>query len=219
MSGYLRRLVERHAAEPAARPRALSRFETGALRPREISREAAVPPPIGLPPAPFADHIQHPKETAASPGVSRSRRDEGRPALAAPPESNASAPTETPARSFVDPPAFDRPLPSRLPVTPDVSGVPPPGRRPGLGVPIRAVTTVVPRTAPPAATVDRPPRRPARAGSFPVPREPDVVRVQIGRVEVRAVLPPAGRPAPQSSQPPAEGPLSLERYLARKGRP
>ena len=218
MSGYLRRLVERHSAEPAARPRALSRYETGALRPREISREAAVPPPIGRPPAAFADQIERPQEKAASPGVPQNRHDEGRPALAAPPEARASAPAGTPARSFVDPPAFDRPLASRLPPTPDLSGVPP-RSRPGLDAPARAVTTVVPRTAAPAATVDRTPRRPFRAANVAAPREPDVVRVQIGRVEVRAVLPPAGRPAPQSPQRPAEGPLSLERYLARKGRP
>jgi len=54
----------------------------------------------------------------------------------------------------------------------------------------------------------------------PVEREPDVVHVHIGRVEVRAVMSADERAQPRgakSSDTP--GPLSLDRYLTAKGRP
>jgi hypothetical protein len=49
---------------------------------------------------------------------------------------------------------------------------------------------------------------------------PDVVRVHIGRVEVRAVMSPPERARPRGSKSSdALGPLSLDRYLSGKGRP
>lgn len=72
------------------------------------------------------------------------------------------------------------------------------------------------RTALAGATGAQLPRRPApgRAAA----EEPEVVQVHIGRVDVRAVLPP---PEPARARPPAarrEAPLSLDRYLAGEKR-
>ena len=55
MSGFLRRLVERHATEPVTRPRALSRFEAGA-------------PPIGGPPRELSVPASLPEDPPSAPG-------------------------------------------------------------------------------------------------------------------------------------------------------
>jgi hypothetical protein len=62
---------------------------------------------------------------------------------------------------------------------------------------------------PPPATLDRP-----LASLAPPPTEPPVVRVTIGRVDVRAVLPP---PAAERTPPKRAPRLTLEEYL-REGR-
>ena len=49
-------------------------------------------------------------------------------------------------------------------------------------------------------------------------REPDVVQVHIGRVEVRAIPPAAERVRPTALKPDAARPLSLDRYLAGERR-
>jgi hypothetical protein len=71
-----------------------------------------------------------------------------------------------------------------------------------------------PRTGHPAGGM-----APARHGAqpYPPPPAPPTIRVSIGRIEVRAVMPPAPTPAPA---PPAAPLLTLEAYLReRTGRP
>ena len=63
------------------------------------------------------------------------------------------------------------------------------------------------------------PRRDGAQGAS-TPTEAEVVRVHIGRVEVRAVMaPPPERQRNAPSPPDASRALSLEKYLADKGRP
>lgn len=55
-------------------------------------------------------------------------------------------------------------------------------------------------------------------GQVGTSREPDVVRVHIGRVEVRAIL-PAARPTPRQTTAPSDArPMTLDRYLSTKDR-
>jgi len=112
---------------------------------------------------------------------------------------------------------IDRPLPPRDPVAALARGVEPTPVRIETPPPSRGAAPIAPRRAPVAARTDGPEafRLPDAAGR--ASREPDVVRVHIGRVEVRAILPPAERPAPKPRGP--AGPLPLDRYLARKARP
>jgi hypothetical protein len=50
----------------------------------------------------------------------------------------------------------------------------------------------------------------------PAPREPDVVHVHIGRIEVRAVVASPEQSRPTAPRADAPRPLSLDRYLAGK---
>jgi hypothetical protein len=75
----------------------------------------------------------------------------------------------------------------------------------------------VPATAPvPArATSDAPPADHRMRRS--APREPDVVQVHIGRIEVRAIVAAPERPGRPRTGPEPVRPLPLDRYLARGG--
>ena len=110
----------------------------------------------------------------------------------------------------------DRPFPPHEPVAAAARGVEPPADRIAAPARSRELGPIVPRKAPDAAGAEAPAAGRARDTAVKPVREPDVVRVHIGRVEVRAVLPPAERPASKPRG--TAGPLSLDRYLAQRGR-
>jgi hypothetical protein len=91
-------------------------------------------------------------------------------------------------------------------------------RRDAAAVIPRITTTIAPRIAQPITGVSRTEGlstdSDARAAA-----EPNVIRVHIGRVEVRAVLPAPERSRPRAPKPSdATRPMSLDRYLAGKDR-
>lgn len=218
MSGYLRRLVERHAADPAARPRALSRFETGLSPFRETTGEAVSPPPAEDAPAePFRRGTVPSFGPVSKPEAPRDALEGSLPAVAATPARLPSERAAAPSPERRGRTAPDRPFSPPAPIAAPAHGLTPPARRPDASPLPQVAGTVFPRMAPVAANARPPVAAPLRGAPDRTVREPDVVRVQIGRVEVRAVLPPAARPTTPSR--PAEGPLSLDRYLARGERP
>ena len=214
MTGYLERLVQRHAAPPAVR----SRFE-GDLAGPDVGSEPATP---------GAD-------------ASLARTATGAVGPTGPTIVSASAPTPlamvaaddragpVAARHPIDGP---RPLeaslgPARAAATP--GGIPGrphgpsvgapdhgPARMPGPERPTVAPVTIR-RADPPTLVPTASHAIPTRRSAEPAPHEPDVVHVHIGRVEVRATVPaqePA-RPAPRAARP---APLSLDRYLSGERR-
>jgi hypothetical protein len=218
VSGYLERLVGRHAGPSAVRARVVSRFE-GDL----VGRPAGGDPwaPEGSPPAIATASSM---ETAAPPrplGAATSAVPmapaNGRSVGAMARDGiDTSRPPRRAAPSMPSP-ATDVPRPER---TDDPSG---PARH---DAPARTRgpegTTVVPvtirRADPPAIGTPADGRaRPSRRSPTVVPSEPDVVHVHIGRVEVRAIVaaPEPSRPAPRPARP---APLSLDRYLSGEGR-
>lgn len=95
------------------------------------------------------------------------------------------------------------PTRSATPIAPTLSGA----RVDGAVVAQRSRTQMPPATGDALAQM-----------GAPVSREPDVIRVHIGRVEVRAIL-PAARPMPRQSPSTNESrPMTLDRYLGRTDR-
>jgi hypothetical protein len=228
MSDFLARLGARHSAEPTIRPRAASRFELAS--PHEIDRDAA-------------DLARATVDVERNENPRAIYRGSEPVARAAPP-----FPTVAPPRSVDDVGSLDRSplerdslLPSReiasrvarveravelesraarqaelpRPRT-DVTGgqlaevVP----RPQLPREMPAITTRV------AERVSLLPDSSRAADGVNTPATPDVVRVHIGRVEVRAVMSADDRARPRGAKSSdAPGPLSLDRYLTAKGRP
>jgi hypothetical protein len=219
MNGFLHRLVERHGAEPVTRPRALSHFEVDVPPHREPPAEAIrrLSSP-GDPRRVIVSGEASPSAPATAAGaVSRRGPDEFHPFAGPPREAFRSESPVGPSENPAGESSGDRP--SRSPGSPTAPnhGVEPPAGRIPAPAPSREAGPIVPRRPPVAAPAALPVRERARGGAGDLRREPDVVRVHIGRVDVRAVLPPAERPAP--NPPGATGPLPLDRYLARKGRP
>jgi hypothetical protein len=118
-----------------------------------------------------------------------------------------------------EPTNVGRPFPPHEPVADPARGVEPPADRVATPPPSRRVGPIVPRTAPVAARAKVSVAGRHRDAAGKAVREPDVVRVHIGRVEVRAVLPSAERKDPVPKPRETAGPLPLDRFLARKGRP
>jgi hypothetical protein len=218
VSGYLERLVSRHAGPPAVRARVVSRFE-GDLVGRSVSADPWAPdgPPsatatagsieVSAAPQPVSDAaITVPTGPATGRPVGATARD----------GIEASRPTRRATPSLPSP-ATDPPRPERT------DGPPGPAHHDVLaGTRSHEISTVVPvtirRADPPAIGTPADGRAAlSRRSATAMPSEPDVVHVHIGRVEVRATIPAPepSRPAPRPARP---APLSLERYLSGERR-
>ncbi len=231
MSNFFTRLSERHAVAPAIKPRAVSRFEVGAQGVPTITESEP----------PFSEAVATRLALDAPGEVRAPRRDVLRDATAAAPP-RESAPVLRVTTSVERAPAIAAAIPetrgtqvSTRPVrlaseaprsretaaSVDSAPVLPSRRDKVLTDNVREslshASAVVPRSAAPPLSV-------AVASSViaarrdDVHREPDVIRVHIGRVEVRAIMPPA-RPLPRTSTPSHNArPMSLDQYLGGKER-
>lgn len=218
MNDHLHRLVARHAVPARLRPRSVSRFEDGldgapvtlqdettvAARPATARPAAALgaeEAPAGTPVTPSP-----PASGRAIAGVRAGRThavSDPRPAQAGV-RSASGAATAQPAS--VDQAGDERSTPA-----------PPATTHHRL----RAIAApAIERPGRRASVTSRLPAWPAivlRRSIAPIEREPDVVHVQIGRVEVRAVV--AGdAPKPRAPAPAGPAPLSLGDYLGGERR-
>jgi len=234
MNGYLERLVAQHAGRPTVRSRVTSRFEP---RSRPTMREL---PDLAwqTSPSPAAESWDG-RATEEVDGASDAPRP-SRPRPGSRDTDGTSLRTQAAQRAER---AMGYPVAAGSAVVSDERPRPAVELRlAAAGTPAGAVT-VDPTTDRAGTTranreldADRPSRPsrlavPSKSGALPPVsvrsrreetalrrREPDVVQVHIGRVEVRAVALP-----PESSRPVREGPaprepLSLERYLAGERR-
>jgi hypothetical protein len=237
MSDFLTRLAERQISDaPGVTPRVPSRFA-----PAEPAPPAVEPLPQPQPlvvASPIASvleraavgrvepHADSPAPAEAPPSTAERRAIE----IPVPPDRTA-----TPAKQAVVPAPTRRPAPIDERFVAD-RRTPPPGNdlprepraEPRDG--IRATSNLVPPSPrhpipEPTVLVRRPPavmpptgHRSEREEPTPLRAEPPVVTVTIGRVEVRAIVPP---PAPERPKADARKALSLEEYLERRhgGRP
>jgi len=227
MSDFLTRLGARHTVEPAVRPRAVSRFEQASALP--LDRETLdvdASPADHTPRGASIDALAAPNaRTAAHPGTASPAR-----------TSPAVEPTATFADNVRDrePARSERARPPLPPFPADGLDVrvahlvdnprPVDDGHAAAIVPrksspvVHEVQTVAARVAERAAAPSNPTRGEIRHDGPAA--SPDVVRVHIGRVEVRAVMPPTERTRPRGSKASeAQGPLSLDRYLSGKRRP
>ncbi len=241
MSSYLDRLGARHTDAPAIRPRAVSRFERVAAsapladdaapgdEAREVTARDATsdlsvnnatrhgPQSRGMlrsdETRAHADAWHTGVVTASPPAEvidpdARERLDTVRPRAEPADRAFASTPSATISPAPV---ATELRLSSASPVRGTLSATPivP---RPSMDARVDGAA-VAPRsrTQMPTDVGDAL----AQIGA-PVVREPDVIRVHIGRVEVRAIL-PAARPTPRQSTSAGDSrPMSLDRYLGGK---
>jgi hypothetical protein len=168
---------------------------------RRLSLDASWPPPreAADPPVRTRSQVLHPDSTSAT--------DTDRVAARAPraDEGGHRAPTSEPVRTVVTGvealPAGTRPLI---------------GPRPG-GLPVEPApdARLAPREGQPRVTpVVRPADRGAAESQTPPDARP-VIRVTIGRIDVRAVMPPAP-PAPTPGGAPPRPALTLEAYLSQR---
>jgi translation initiation factor IF-2 len=237
MPDYLARLAERALGVPSgAKPAIAPAFGPGPALPADplagsaggdLEDRAMVPargapvhpapgrpagpparPPLARPGGPAAQPPPRPS-TLAGPAGDRTvpgRWADARPAAADPtPGPAAAGPRPAPAREARPaPPPRPREQPPDRPAPPAVGRPPAAGRPP-------APAAVRPRVAP-ARPAARPARSGVPAGGRPRAAAGPTIRVHIGRVEVRAVVPAAPAPPPRPARPP--GPrLSLEDYL------
>jgi hypothetical protein len=220
MSGFLERIVAHHASAPTIRPRPASRFEDAGPVPVESVEALVDPDPGGRPsgsPAPPTDTAEDPfrLRRVASPATAGDGPAADRPVPAAAHDmvdgiERAGLPTdhlqaEQPAAPRWPVPAVARAADAALPARSD--GASRPGEPRSARTPAPAVATSV-RVAEPAGRRD--------IGTRTPDREPDVVEVHIGRIEVRAVVAAPERPAPALPRQEPVRPLSLERYLSRR---
>jgi len=219
MSGFLERIVAHHASAPTIRPRPASRFEdAGPVRVESV--EALVDPdpggrPSGSPAAPL-DTSEDPfrLRRVASPVTAGDGPAADRPVpsgahdvgdgIARGVAPTSYPPVEQPRAPRSSIPAVARAADAALPARSD--GASPPGEPRSARTPAPAVATSV-RVAEPVGRRD--------IGTRTPDREPDVVEVHIGRIEVRAVVAAPERPAPALPRQEPVRPLSLERYLSR----
>jgi len=228
MSDFLARLGARHSAEPTIRPRAASRFELAS--PHAIDHDAA-------------------DMERATVGVERNESPRGMHRGSEPvARAAARSPTVAPPRNVDDVGSLDRPplerdsLPPNREIASRVARVeravelesraarqaelPPPRTDAADGqlaevVPRRQLPREMPAiTTRVAERMSLLPDSSRAADGVNTPATPDVVRVHIGRVEVRAVMSADDRARPRGAKSSdAPGPLSLDRYLTAKGRP
>jgi len=234
MSDFLARLGARHIAEPTIRPRAASRFEPASAH--MIDHDAA---DVQITPAD--------ERGETPPATSRGNEPVARPVLrssgaAQPRASSAINPTDSLERDWLerDSVSASRDTVARVAsVDRGMQREPESVRRADrlTAIPNIAdanhsndLTDIVPRASLPRETPVVATR--VAGQSLPVshsvrqadrvytPATPDVVRVHIGRVEVRAVMSPDERARSRGAKASdAQGPLSLDRYLSTKGRP
>jgi hypothetical protein len=218
MTGYLERLVGRHAGPPAVWPRPVSRFEGDHVG-TEIGSETEVRvsdrgPSAAAPKAieTAATVVATGTTDAAFPTVASSGRSDGvaHDRIDGPRPAGAAA-SQAPS------PATIAPGPRRSVRRSDRARRDEPATRRGQeGSTVAPVT--IRRAGPPAIVVSTGgDATPTRRSAGLAPPEPDVVHVHIGRVEVRAAVPARepSRPAPRPARP---GPLSLDRYLSGERR-
>ena len=228
MSDFLARLGARHIAEPTIRPRAASLFEPTSLR--TIDHDLA--------------DVERPTDSVERNDGRRAMHRESEPvARAAPPSPSVAPPRNVDDVGSLSRPPLERdPLPPNreiashvarvdravelatqaarraelpLPTTGAIDG-PLPEVIPRRQLP-REISAVTSRVAERTSPLPDSARASYRVG---MRATPDVVRIHIGRVEVRAVMSADERAQPRgakSSDTP--GPLSLDRYLTAKGRP
>jgi hypothetical protein len=232
MNGYLERLVAQYADRPTVRSRAMSRFETRSpALPLLVAASKPSPQNSAEPWDEMAG--DHPDPAPDTGGRSRRRppsrgADGGRsiPVDSSPGRAEGAldrhAAAEAPASS-TEPrrPLRDSAPAGNAPVAVVAAG---PANdvaaatrsNQGQGVegpsPARLAVRSEGRALPTVAVASRRDELAARR------REPDVVQVHIGRVEVRAVVPAPEPSAPFRERPAAREPLSLERYLAGERR-
>jgi hypothetical protein len=221
ISGYLSRLVARHLEAPSIRQRVISRYErtgpvddwsgddpTGVAHdpvPDRTVSAAASPDPGG--PADVTrssalalDRLAARRESQDRTAIDQAAR---QPALGAAAPDDTSPVARVHHRSDAAP--IDEPRPSHA--TDEVRQA------------ARSRSAVGPlRGAPAWTTASSAPSRRRPDPGVAARREPDVVQVHIGRVEVRAVLPVPDRARPAAPKPEAPRPLSLDRYLAGERR-
>jgi hypothetical protein len=220
VSGYLQRLVSRHSSLPAVRPRGTSRFEGGlasGIAVLDTATTAAPPavedPPPAAPPRRPAVRVRPPDRVhpPAAPAAVTEMADgpSARPVMARP-----KPVTPEPVRTSATDANMPEPTAIAVAKGDEPEAQVPPGPR-GTGP--EPVTLRRARPAHPArhdggnASVAR------RRGQATTEHEPDVVRVHIGRVEVRAVI-AAPQPAMPAARPSGPAPLSLDRYLSGERR-
>jgi hypothetical protein len=207
MSDYLSRLVERsrggvpqlqpviapiHAPSSPWLGDEVAESESSSARAvRTTTHDGTVTPPLKSPPLPAAQEERWSGDTITSQPAIHAHASEPPQKIAI--SGNDTAPATTPPRA-------DDPLP--VPATP---------RRPSN-------TPLPPSAAQKAPTAVRPQRivRSAPAAAARQDHEPttppQTIRVTIGRVDVRAIMPAASTPAPRASQPKPQH-QSLEDYL------
>ena len=144
-------------------------------------------------------------------GASRSVLPSVRPLVAQPAGTNSDGDTLEPARTKM--------APDSAISTPEATALPPLERwrveRPrSVPDPVRAATSVeVENSVPVIDRAEAPARRPRRREAG----EPPVVRITIGRIEVRAVPPTTSPPAmPTPARRSAPTPMTLQEYLERR---
>lgn len=241
MSSFLDRLGARHIDVPAIRPRAVSRFESPFVAPfvdatahddsvldkeRHSSSGMSVnntprldSSPRGMPSrdvgAGHADAWRTGPATL-SPQIELTDADAQGPFDAVRPRTEFADRAFAPLSPLVTTPITVTAAlrPSTAPPVRGTLSATPIAPTPNRGAPVAGVV-VAPRSRAqvPSATSDA-----LAQIDAPTSREPDVVRVHIGRVEVRAIMPTA-RPTPRQSVPPNESrPMTLDRYLGGKDR-
>jgi hypothetical protein len=228
---FLTRLAHRATGTlPVVQPRLPARFEpaegtyAGAAPGGEVAAETAAPNPK---PASRRASVTDPREpghdapqgvrseppNAATPHPPRAtiidsafREDQGR--------HQARSARSSDAPSFQGPPTADRPAAASITPLLDADILPAPPPRRALRVDARPARV--------HATASQPPDTRWPAGGHPTietgaaDAAPPTVHVHIGRIDVRAVVPPG--PTPRLVARPAPPPTSLERYLSgRKG--
>jgi hypothetical protein len=211
VSGYLARLVGRHMEPPVVRPRAVSRFEDdlvgGTIQPEAEPTDGPPTAAAAAPNAPVPVRKTSHESTSdpAGPFIGRSEdRSEAVPAAA--PRQVGRAATAVPRPTAPTRPRRTDDVPQRPPVDPPASRT---ARDTAAVTPVAIRRAASPQMAASPSAGEPSARRHAGRAS----REPDVVHVHIGRVEVKAMVPPKETPraAPRRARP---APLSLDRYLA-----
>jgi hypothetical protein len=211
VSGYLERLVGRHVEPSAVRPRAVSRFEGDLVGGAgQVDTEEAEARPAAAAAAPEVAGVPLDRTGDASRALPANHL------IGRPNDRSGAVPEDGPRPAGTAATAVPWPAALAAPPRTDDSPKRPRNDEPAAP-PARDAPTVVPvaiRRAEPPGTV-APPNvglPSARRSAVLASPQPDVVHVQIGRVEVRAIVPTpeAPRPAPRPVRPP---PLSLDRYL------
>ena len=220
MDFLIRLALRATGALPTVQPRLPARFEptgghAGTVSFSEVAAETSAPDP--QPAAPHASAIERPQAgPAAFQGVQPMT---AAPAAGEPPrvtvsegtrpepqisrQSNATLPPEAPLSQ--DPPAAPHPAAASIHPLHDASLRPAPQPRPALRVEAR-------RAKPEQADARPPDGAQPAAEAVIADRSAPTVTVRIGRIDVRAVMPPAQPPKPAAR--PAAARSSLEDYLS-----